>query len=374
MLSLYFCEKQWAALCVITLGLLSITLAGAQTPPEQILLKSYRPRSVYRVPVSQIEKARYPIIDMHSHAYPESPGEIDRWVATMEGAGIQKTVIMSYEIGAAFDSVYALYAGRYPDHFEVWCGFDYRNYHQPDYGLERCVQAGARGVGELGDKGKGLFYSHSAKAWGMHLDDPRMSPLLQKCGELGIPVSIHVAEPIWMYAAMDSTNDGLMNAYDWRLDNQEGIIDHDGMIDILEGAVKKHPETTFIAVHFANLSYDLDKLGDLLDRYPNLYADNAARYAETAPIPRTTAAFYAKYQNRLLYGTDMGVDPEMYHSTFRLLESNDEHFYNIEQFGYHWPLYGLGLNNRILKKVYQTNAQKLMKKRDSKLAQWLKTQ
>jgi predicted TIM-barrel fold metal-dependent hydrolase len=186
--------------------------------------------------------------------------------------------------------------------------------------------------------------------------------LLEKCAELGLPINIHVADPIWMYEKMDSTNDGLMNAYEWRLDNQPGIVDHNGMIDILERAVKRHPKTIFIACHFANCSYDLNKLGALLDKYPNLYADIAARYAETAPIPRFAAAFIEKYQDRLIYGTDMGFDLDMYHITFRILETSDEHFYEIGQFGYHWALNGFGLNDLVLKKLYRDNALKLLKK------------
>jgi hypothetical protein len=97
----------------------------------------------------------------------------------------------------------------------------------------------------------------------------------------------------------------------------------------------------------------------MLDTYPNLWADIAARYAETAPIPRHVKAFYGKYQDRLLYGTDMGMDREMYSITFRILESEDEHFYENELFGYHWPLNGFGLSGEVLEQVYQKNAVKL---------------
>ena len=126
-----------------------------------------------------------------------------------------------------------------------------------------------------------------------------------------MPVSIHVADPIWMYQAMDRTNDGLMNAYHWRLDNQPNIVDLSGMVDLLERAVKKHSQTTFVACHFANLDYDLTRLGELFDRNPNLYADISARYAETAPIPRFGSQFYARHADRLVYGTDMGFDKTM---------------------------------------------------------------
>ncbi|HZC23808.1 MAG TPA: amidohydrolase family protein, partial [Candidatus Binatia bacterium] len=157
--------------------------------------------------------------------------------------------------------------------------------------------------------------------------------------------------------------DGLMNAYEWRLDNQPNIVKLAGMIDILEHTATRHRNTTFVACHFANLDYDLAHLGEVFDRNPNLYADISARYAETAPIPRFAANFYAKYFDRLVYGTDMGFDLDMYRVTFRILESDDEHFYETDQFGYHWPLYGLGLNDEILRRLYHHNAAKLLSSR-----------
>jgi predicted TIM-barrel fold metal-dependent hydrolase len=227
--------------------------------------------------------------------------------------------------------------------------------------LERCKEKGAQGVGEMGDKGLGLFYSKPTAAYGLHMDDPSLKPIWDKCAELGMPVNIHIAEPIWMYEEMDSTNDGLMNAWQWKIDlSKEGILDHGELIRTLENAVRDNPNTTYIACHFANCSYDLGILASLLDRYPNLWADNAARYAETAPIPRYVNAFYEKYQDRLVYGTDMGMDREMYRITFRILESEDEHFYANDMFGYHWPLNGFGLSGQVLEKVYYKNPLKII--------------
>jgi predicted TIM-barrel fold metal-dependent hydrolase len=250
----------------------------------------------------------------------------------------------------------------------LWCGFDYTGYDEPGFGpaavkeLERCYKKGARGVGELGDKGRGLFYCKPVRAWGMHIDDPAMRPLFDKCAELNMPVNIHVGDPVWMYEKMDSTNDGLMNALTWRIDmTLPGIIDLDALVNTLENAVRDNPKTTFIACHFANLNHDLEKLSVLLDKYPNLYADISARFAESAPIPRYMKTFYEKYQDRLLYGTDMGYNADMYRITFRILETDDEHFYETDQFGYHWALNGFGLSDKILKKVYHDNAMKVLK-------------
>lgn len=356
--------KHYFPITVLILIFASNGING-QDNPEELLLNNFRPVSIYKIPETRISEAKYPVIDMHSHPYPKSIEALNNWVKTMDAAGIDKTVIMTYTTGAEFDSLFRVYS-RYPDRFILFCGFDFTGYDQSGFGpdavkeLERCIKIGARGVGELGDKGKGLFYSKPVKAFGMHIDDPRMDLLLKKCADLSIPVSIHVAEPIWMYQKMDSTNDGLMNAYSWRLDNQPGIVDHAGMIRILENAVKKHPETTFIALHYANCSYDLAILGSLLDKYPNLYSGMGARFAETAAIPRYMADFLARHQDRIVYGTDMGTDLEMYRYTFRILESKDEHFYE-RNYSYHWPLHGFGLDDGILKKIYRANALKILK-------------
>jgi predicted TIM-barrel fold metal-dependent hydrolase len=337
----------------------------SQTNPENLLLKNFRPRSIYNIPVSTILMAKFPIIDVHSHPYANNQDDLDLWVRNMDEAGITKTILLTYAHGSEFDSLITFYS-KYREKFELWCGFDFTGYDKPGYGpaavdeLVRCFQKGAKGVGEIGDKGNGLVYG-KPQAIGMHIDDERMKPLLEKCAELEMPINIHVGEPQWFYEKMDSTNDGLMNAYSWRLDNQVGILNLEEVLKTLENAVRDNPDNLFIACHLANQNTDLEKLGRLLDLYPNLYADISARYSENAPVPRYTKAFFEKYQDRLLYGTDMGFDKSMYETTFRILESNDEHFYNTELFGYHWALYGFGLNDETLEKLYSLNAKKILK-------------
>jgi predicted TIM-barrel fold metal-dependent hydrolase len=211
----------------------------------------------------------------------------------------------------------------------------------------------------LSDKGRGLGFAANRNATPMHIDDPRMDPILDRCAALGMPVNIHVGEDRWMYEPMDATNDGLMNSFTWKIPNDPAVLRHDEVVATLARAVKKHPRTTFIACHFANCCSDLSILGRMFDASPNLYADIGARYGETAPIPRYMARFFERYQDRLLYGTDMGFNQEMYRTTFRILETEDEHFYATDLFGYHWPLHGFGLKDRVLKKVYGDNARRL---------------
>ncbi|MGB5553130.1 MAG: amidohydrolase family protein [Flavobacteriaceae bacterium] len=342
---------------------IAIQFALAQ---DSLLLKDFDPISIYNIQKTLVEKAKFPVIDVHTHPDPKSKQEIDEWVRTMDKAGIKKSLVLTYSTGKRFDSIYNIYS-KYGDRFEVWCGFDYTGYNELGWSqkavkeLERCFKVGAKGVGELGDKGAGLFYSKpSPPALGMHIDDARMQPLLKRCGELGMPVTIHVADPYWMYLPMNEHNDGLMNAYTWRINtNQKDLLLHAELVTTLENAVKNNPGTTFIACHLANCSHDLSIIGRLLDTYPNLYAEIGARYAELAPIPRRAKAFFEKYQDRVLYGTDMGMSPKMYQTTFRILETSDEHFYNKEYFSYHWPLNGLALPDDVLRKLYYENAERI---------------
>ncbi|MCW5516422.1 amidohydrolase family protein [Muriicola sp. Z0-33] len=354
-------KKKCLAICIIA----SLPcLAAAQ---EELLLKDFQPVSAYNTSKTEIVTAKYPVIDVHTHPYAKSESEILEWISNMDKAGVEKSILLTYTTGKAFDSIYNLYS-KFGERFEIWCGFDYTGYNDKGWSkkavkeLERCFSIGAKGVGELGDKGAGLFYSKPTEAPGMHIDDTRMKPLLAKCGELGMPVSIHVADPYWMYLPMDKHNDGLMNAYTWKIDtSNEDLLLHKELMGTLENAVRDNPGTTFIACHLANCSHDLNIIGKMLDKYPNLFAEIGARYAELAPIPRHAKAFFEKYQDRLLYGTDMGMSSSMYQTTFRILESSDEHFYIKEHFSYHWPLYGLDLSDKVLKKLYNDNAGKIYK-------------
>jgi predicted TIM-barrel fold metal-dependent hydrolase len=106
----------------------------------------------------------------------------------------------------------------------------------------------------------------------------------------------------------------------------------------------------------------------MLDSYPNLYADISSRLKEVATVPRYAKAFFEKYQDRLVFGSDLGYDPsntmdfarQLYQVSFRLLESADDHIYEHQLFKYHWPLYGLDLGDKVLKKLYRENALRII--------------
>jgi len=327
-------------------------------------LENYRPVSIYKVPVTNVMKAKYPAIDMHTHVYAQDDQSIARWMKSMDACGIEKCIVFTGATGTRFDSLMKLYS-KYGDRFELWCGFDYSGYDKPGFGseavkeLERCYKNGAKGVGEAMFKGKGIPPSSENRTI-MLPDDPRLDPLFEKCADLKLPVNIHISEDKWMYEKMDSTNDGLMNASKWEVKVENGGKTHEEMLERFENTLKKHPRTTFVAAHLANCCADLSFLGKLFDKYPNLFADISARYGEIAPIPKFVHDFSEKYQDRLVYGTDMSFSDTIYRVTFRILETADEHFYETDLFGYHWPLYGLILSDVTLKKLYRDNALKII--------------
>jgi uncharacterized protein len=358
-------------LCSILFAFIMVFSQAQQRPfrtpgmQDSLLLKDYRPQSIFVVPQTLVEKAKYPAIDIHMHA---PRGEnLDSLALVLlkrkDEVGVDKTILFC-GTGSNFDGLAASF-GKYPDRFELWCGLDYSGHDQPGFGpatiaeLERCVSLGARGVGELSDKGRGLVRGSTAPP--MHPNDPRMDPVFKRIAELGLPVNLHLGDPVWMYEPMDIHNDLLWEAYHFRLDNQD-IVDLEGMLGILEETLRKHPQMTVISPHFANLSYDLERLGRLFDKYPNLYADISQREAYVATIPRFAKAFIEKYADRLLWGTDQGYSLPMYHTSFRIWETIDEHFYAWDVSNSPWVLNGLGLNDATLRKIYRENALKILKK------------
>lgn len=326
---------------------------------DSLLLKDYTPQSLFKQAESNPpEKAKYLAIDMHMHAPRNATDAIaHEMLENMEKAGIQKTILFC-GIGETFDKNVAVF-GKYPDKFELWCWLDLSDSTASTIAeLERCVQLGAKGIGELHDKGGGLPENP-----GMHYDDPRFDPILDKIEELNLPINAHIAEPIWMYESMDKNNDLLFEAYYWRLDNKTAWLSHSEVVASFERALQKHPKITFIAAHFLNMTYDLNQLGRFFEKYPNLYADVSQREAYVAAIPRFTKKFMEKYADRLLFGTDQGYSLPMYRNSFRVWQTNDEHFYAWDVANTRWPMSGIDLSDDALKKLYRKNALKILKNR-----------
>jgi predicted TIM-barrel fold metal-dependent hydrolase len=332
---------------------------------SNLKLVDYKPVSVFKIPQSDIRQASFPVIDMHSHAYVDSVEELQQWVRDMDENNIEKVIVHTGTYGEEFDALYDLYKGV-SDRFELWCGIDMSSWGTPDFPakaveeLERCWRKGAKGVGELSDKGLGEKLSRKVAEPGLHFNDDLLVPVFSKCAELGMPVNCHIGDPVWMYEELDAHNDGYMNAAEWKIDmSKPGILGLYEVVATMAEACEKNPKTTFIACHFLNIGHDYEYLGKILDSHPNLYIDNSARHLESSATPRATKKFYEKYADRIVFGTDNNPNSTMYRLQWRILESEDEHFYSRSQ-TYHWPLHGIGLEKDVLEKLYRKNALKIL--------------
>ena len=324
---------------------------------DALLLRDYRPVSVYKIPISYIPKAKYPVTDMHCHGV-QHPEQVDGWVKIMDDANIEKACIFTGGIDAkSFNERRSWYA-KHPGRFNFFCTVNWPGLGAPKgstpnmeaalKGIQECHDAGALGVGEVG---------------GGIAANPEMGPVWDKCGQLGLVVEAHMTVFPWQYLPPDNHNDGLMNGY--FPGQRQTIADYEEITESTGRMLAAHPGTTFLICHLLGLPTDLTRLGAFLDKYPNMYTENSAEWDEVCTTPRATAEFYKKHSDRVLFGTDIPYNARMFATAFRIHESLDEHFYEQDlffNFNYHWPMYGLGLPDDILKKLYQDNARALFER------------
>jgi predicted TIM-barrel fold metal-dependent hydrolase len=331
-------------------------------PMDHVLLKDYRPETSLVVPQTHVPKAKFPAIDVHSHTYARTPEEVAQWVRTMDGAGVDLTVVLTGATGENFDRLAAMFLKPYPKRFQLYCGIERTNVESPDYPeraaaeLVRCFRRGARGVGEVSDKGSGLTRGPLLpRDRRLHVDDARLDSFWAKCGELKIPVNLHIADHPSCWRPPDERQE---RSPAFQRFNQYGrdVPSHAELLAKRDRLLSKHPGTMFIACHLSNQGHDLASLSQVLERFPNLHLDISARAYEVGRQPRTAAKFLARYQGRVLFGTDQGLSNGMYEAWWRLFETADEFMPGPSW----WRLYGLELPDDVLEPMYRANAKRLL--------------
>ena len=333
-------------------------------PPPSI--REYRPRSTLVVAEHPVPRARYPVIDVHSHhPVPISAEQFDRVVRSMDALNLQVVVNLSGGSGERLrQGLAAIAASPHARRMVLFANVDFRAGVGPGFGaraaaqLERDIEAGARGLKIYKDLGLRIRKADGSR---LRVDDPELDPIWETCGRLGVPVLIHTAEPQAFFDPIDVENERWLELalYPERRYPAGAFPRFEELVAERDRMFTRHPKTTFIAAHLAYHANDLARFGALLDRLPNLHTDVAAVLAELGRQPRAAREFLVKYQDRILFGKD-SYQPDEYPYYWRTFETADEYFDYYRDYHAFWKLYGLDLPDQVLRKLYYANALRLV--------------
>jgi uncharacterized protein len=330
-----------------------------EVPPPSIL--DYRPRSTLVVEENLVPKARYPVVDIHSHTGP-TPDTIDRLIAEMDAMNLRVLVNLSggADPAAIKQKTDFIRGSRYPDRFAVFANVTFDGAGAPGW-AERAVAdleaAAAHGaVGLKIFKGLGLT-TRAADGSRLRVDDPALKPVWDACARLGLPVIIHTAEPKEFFSPLDYRNERWLELalFPSRRNFGPGQPTFDELQAERDRMFAANPKTTYIGAHFAYYGHDLKAGGQLLDRLPNVVFEVSAVLYEFGRAPRAAREFFIRYQDRVLFGKD-SYAPSEFPYYWRVFETADEYFDYYRDYHAFWKLYGMDLPDEVLKKVYYRNA------------------
>jgi predicted TIM-barrel fold metal-dependent hydrolase len=247
--------------------------------------------------------------------------------------------------------------------------FDPYSFNRPDY-----AQNVIRGLN--GDFAAGAIAVKLWKNVGMEIkdpkgqylmpDDPVFKPIYQDIAAHNKTLVAHVADPDSGWQPPNPASPD----YEYYRDHpsaymygKQGVPSKEAILRARDHVLEQNPNLRVVGAHLGSMESNFEELGRHLDKYPNFAVDIAARmpYLEMQPRDKMIA-FITKYQDRLIYGTDLGFSAGST-ETARELESsyaNDWRFFatsdTLEYKGR--PVQGLGLPDGVLRKIYHDNAVK----------------
>jgi predicted TIM-barrel fold metal-dependent hydrolase len=332
------------------------------------------PKALMKFPRTEITRAKFPALDFHLHGGSlRTAADYQKMIALMGQTGIGMICNMDGGFGAAFDR--NMQVGEpYRDRVIHFARLNYQGINEPGWPektaaeLDRCFRAGA--VGLKIAKELGLTYKNPDGTY-IQADDPRLDPIWEMCARHNKPVMIHISDSYGRFLPIGPENERY-EAGLWRSspDGNYYMTGHPTP-DVIEKAREnmhaRHPKTRFVNAHMAMLYYDMDKVAALLDKYPNADVELSATVQDLGRAPLMIRKFFLKYQDRILFGSDgnpgRGID-EFWVPHWRFLETFDEYFDHPAQLRSatgaplhgRWRIYGIGLPDDVLRKVYYANA------------------
>ena len=353
---------------------------------DRLALEDYRPRQALRTPAHAVGLPRFPVIDAHNHLGAAFGGDWAGRTAgelreALDASGVERIVDLDGGWGDALLAELERWQAPLPGRVAVFAGLEYARWaNDPAFGeteaarLRAGVAAGARGLKVW--KLLGLR-ARDPRGRIVPVDDERLDPLWATAGELGVPVTIHVADPIAFFDPLDARNERWEELHahpDWHFwptrprdrPDMNGFPPFDELIDGLEAVVVRHPATTFIGAHVGCAAEDLRRVSLILERASRFHVDLAARIAELGRQPYSSRAFVLRWADRVLFGTDMAPDPAWWSVYYRFLETADESFaYDAAEdeppSQGRWRIHGIDLPDDVLRRVYHDNAAALIR-------------
>jgi predicted TIM-barrel fold metal-dependent hydrolase len=360
------------------------TAQAPRSATPALPLAEFEPKSMLHVKETPVARARFPVIDFHTHvsrrraqkpAVP--PADL---LKAMDAVNLHTMVNLTGGSGEELANTVITFDRAFPRRFVSMTEPSWTRASESGYAawqadeIGKAKAAGAVGVKVL--KTLGLYLRDGGpKGTLVRVDDARFDPMWEACGRHGMPVAIHVGDPEAFFLPIDRFNERYeeLSAHpDWSFHGR----DFPAFKEILEARDRvyaKHPKTTFVGLHVGHWAENLEAVGATLDKFPNVHVEIGARIGELGRQPRTSARFFDKYQDRILFGTDaipLGTETpqqvfgeDLYRIYYRFLETEDEYFdyapARLPPQG-RWRIYGVGLPEQILRKVYHQNAERVL--------------
>jgi predicted TIM-barrel fold metal-dependent hydrolase len=362
----------------------TLTKKAAAPKGKPLDITQFEPKSKLWTPETRIDRAKFPVVDIHTHLC-WSKGEVNQYLASpeellqvMDRCNIRTLVNVTGGYGAGLREAIEKYDQKHPGRFLTFMEPAWARANEPGYAkmqadlVAQSKKAGARGLKVL--KTLGLYLRDSGGKL-VKVDDARFDPMWDACGQLNLPVAIHVSDPVAFFDPIDRYNERfeeLNNHPDWSFHGKD-FPSNAELLDARDRVIARHPRTKFVVLHVGNFAENLGHVSRSLDRFPNMSVELGARIGELGRQPRMSRKFFERYQDRILFGTDAtphGYEyPQqlygdlLYRIYYRFLETEDEYFdyapAAVPPQG-RWRIYGIGLPDSILRKVYNENAARVL--------------
>ena len=329
-----------------------------------ISFEEYNPKSTLVVSSNEIKRSKYPFIDIHNHQFDMPVKDLSDLVSEMDSLNMAFMVNLSGFRGQYLKMCLDNIKKNAPERLGVFVNLNWENIDSDTF-LENNIKIlrDAKKDGAIGlkvYKSLGLTDKDS-NGNRIAVNDPRIDPIWEECGKLGFPVLIHSADPASFWKPKDKNNERWLELKQKpnRYRNPELFPSFESIIAEQHNVFEKHPKTIFINAHLGWMGNDLDRLSSHLDKYPNVVTEIGAVLAELGRQPKRARKFFIDHQDKILFGKD-AYNQQEYYTYFRVLETEDEYFDYYRKRHAFWKMYGLGLPDSILKKVYYKNALRIL--------------